>query len=130
MPRKGTPAEHTRLDPDRIVAAALTVAEREGLPAMTLRKVGAELEADPTAVYRHFASKDRRVMAMADRLFTGGVVERELPTAWRPRLEILLHAGRDIYRQHSALVHVLAGQPEDSPVLVRVNDSLIRCLED
>jgi AcrR family transcriptional regulator len=120
-------AETQRLDPDRIIGAALAVADREGLSGMTMRKVGAELGADPTAVYRHFASKDHLVAAMADRLF-GGVVESKLPADWRSRLEVLMRAGRNLYRSHSALVEVLAGRDEDSPALVRVNELSIGCL--
>jgi AcrR family transcriptional regulator len=120
-------AETQRLDPNRIIGAALAVADREGLSGMTMRKVGAELGADPTAVYRHFANKDHLVAAMADRLF-GAVAEFDLPADWRGRLEVLLRAGRDLYRSHSALVEVLAGRDEDFPALVRVNELVISCL--
>jgi AcrR family transcriptional regulator len=121
------PPETQRLDPDRIIGAALAVADRDGLPGVTLRKVGAELGADPTAVYRHFASKDHLLAAMADRLF-GGVVEIRLPADWRSRLEVLLRAGRDLYSAHSAIAEVLAGRDEDSPALVRVNELVLGCL--
>lgn len=120
-------ATDTKLDPDRIIGAALAVADRDGLSGVTLRKVGAELGADPTAVYRHFASKDHLVAAMADRLFVD-VVDAPLPADWRSRLEVLLRAGRDLYRSHSAIVEVLAGRDEDSPALVRVNELVIGCL--
>ena len=132
MARRGDSASPTadsqRLDPDRIIGAALAVANRDGLSGTTLRKVGAELGADPTAVYRHFASKDHLVAAMADRLF-GGIAEIRLPSDWRSRLEVLLRAGRDIYRTHSAIVEVLAGQAEDSPALLRINELTIGCLK-
>jgi len=133
MPRKqraGTSApESNRLDPERIVKAALAVADREGLSGMTLRKVGAELGVDPTAVYRHFASKEHLLEAMADRLF-GGVVEVKLAPDWRTRLEDLLRGGRNIYRRHSAIVEVLAAHPEDSPEVVHINELLLGCLRE
>ena len=131
MPRGTTASSRAsdapRLDPDRIITAALAVASRDGLSGMTLRKVGAELGADPTAVYRHFASKDRLVAAMADRLFAG-VGDLELPQDWRGRLEVLLRGERDLYRTHSAIAEVLAGSDESSPALVRVNEELLGCL--
>jgi len=120
--------ETQRLDPERIIGAALAVADRDGLSGVTLRKVGAQLGADPTAVYRHFASKDHLVAAMADRLF-GGVIEVELPSDWRGRLEAVLRSGRDLYRRHSAIVEVLAGRDESSPALARVNEQIIDCLD-
>ena len=126
MPRGSASA---RLDPDKIITAALAVADRQGLTGMTLRMVGAELGADPTAIYRHFSSKEALVAAIGDRLF-GEVVAAELPTDWRPRLVALLRAARDVYRAHPALVDVLANQPEDSDNLLAINEVGVRCLAD
>ena len=126
MPRGNASA---RLDPDKIVTAALAVADRHGLSGMTLRMVGAELGADPTAIYRHFSSKEALVAAIGDRLF-GEVVAADLPTDWRPRLVALLRAARDVYRAHPALVDVLANQPEDSDNLLAINEVGVRCLAD
>ena len=132
MPRRGkgdTTTATTRLDPDKIVVAALAVADRDGLSGTTLRKVGAELGVDPTAVYRHFDSKDDLVAAMAERLFNE-VVEGEMPTDWRPRLEYLFWAGREIYRSHAAIVDVLAVHPEDTASLVAINEIGLAALRD
>ncbi len=43
-------------------------ARQEGADGFSLPKLGRALGADPTAVYRHFASKDDLVLAIADRL--------------------------------------------------------------
>ena len=124
MPRGNASA---RLDPDKILTAALAVADRHGLSGMTLRMVGAELGADPTAIYRHFTSKDALVAAMADRLF-GEVVAAEYPADWRQRFVALMRAARDVYRAHPTLVDVLANQPEESPSLVAINELSVGCL--
>ena len=124
MPRGNASA---RLDPDKILTAALAVADRHGLSGMTLRMVGAELGADPTAIYRHFTSKDSLVAAMADRLF-GEVVAAEYPADWRERFVALMRASQDVYRAHPTLVDVLANQPEESPSLVAINELSVGCL--
>jgi AcrR family transcriptional regulator len=121
--------ETPRLDGDKIVAAALAVADREGLAGTTMRLVGAELGADPTAVYRHFASKDDLVAAMADRLF-GEVTLAPLPDHWRPRLGHVLRAARAVYSAHPAIIEVLANQPEESDSIVAINEIVIGCLLD
>src|SRR5262245_20564519 len=110
-------SEPTRLDPDKILVAALAVADREGLAGMTMRQVGAELGADPTALYRHFPSKNELVAAMADRLFAG-LLEGPLPDDWRGRVAHFARGGRLIYKSHGTLVQALSVQPEDSPSLV------------
>jgi AcrR family transcriptional regulator len=116
-----------RLDPDKILTAALVVADRHGLSGMTLRMVGAELGSDPTAIYRHFSSKEALVAAIGNRLF-GEVVTAELSSDWKPRLVALLRAARDVYRAHPALVEVLANQPEESDNLLAINEVGVACL--
>jgi AcrR family transcriptional regulator len=56
-----------RLDPELFLDAAERVVRAEGLGALTMRRIGVELGADPTAVYRHFASKDALLTALAGR---------------------------------------------------------------
>ena len=60
--RRGT------LTPDRIVAESLRLLDTGGVAGFSMPKLGRALGADPTAVYRHFASKDDLVLAIADQL--------------------------------------------------------------
>ena len=50
--RRGT------LTPDRIVTESLRLLDTAGVAGFSMPKLGRALGADPTAVYRHFASKD------------------------------------------------------------------------
>ena len=43
-----------------------------------MRRLGAELGVDPTAVYRHFRYKDELLVAMADRMFAHSIDALEL----------------------------------------------------
>jgi len=121
--------EPVRLDPDKIVSAALAVAERHGVAGMTLRMVGAELGADPTAIYRHFANKDALVAAIAERLFSE-LLEQEPPRPWRERLVWLARSGRDLYRAHPTFVETLANYSEETPALAKLNEIGIAALRD
>src|SRR6266568_4929162 len=56
------------LTPEVIVTESLRLLDAEGADGFSLPKLGRALGADPTAVYRHFASKDDLVLAIADRL--------------------------------------------------------------
>ena len=46
------------LNEKRIVDAALTIIDGEGLPALNMRRLGAELSVKAMAVYKHFPNKD------------------------------------------------------------------------
>ena len=59
-------ARGVRLDRDVILRAAQHVLDEDGLSAFTLRRIGSELGADPTAIYRHFRDKDELVIELAD----------------------------------------------------------------
>src|SRR5690349_14611849 len=89
-----------RLDASRIVDAALTIAARDGAPAVTMRRLGAELRVDPTAFYRHFRTKDDLLAAMAERLFAREVDTFEPGPDWRDNLRQLFWAGWRVYREH------------------------------
>ena len=51
-----------------ILAAATTIAQRDGLDGLTFQALGAELGAHPTAVYRHFRDKDELTLGLVDAL--------------------------------------------------------------
>lgn len=47
-----------------IVTAALTIAKRDGWPALTIRKVGEEIEYSAPMVYEYFASKEEMLLEL------------------------------------------------------------------
>lgn len=61
---------------DSIVAACVALIESEGIGALTMRRLGAALGVDATAVYRHFRDKDDLLRAVGDHahalVLTGG----------------------------------------------------------
>ena len=67
------------LSRDRIVAAALDLADREGLDAVTLRRLAAKLDVHVTSLYNHVATRDAIVDGIVELLIS----EANLPG--RPR---------------------------------------------
>lgn len=56
------------LSADLIVDAACELIDAQGAQAFTVRKLGAALGADPSAVYRYFRNTEDLLLALADRL--------------------------------------------------------------
>ncbi|KHK99634.1 hypothetical protein LK09_02860 [Microbacterium mangrovi] len=77
-----------KLDPERIIAAGLELAGRPGVSAISVRELGTMLGADPTAIYRHFRSKDDLMRALLDHIEAASVAEVDA-TAWDDRLRQL-----------------------------------------
>ena len=58
-------ARHTRED---VVAAALGILDQHGLPDLTMRRLGATLDVQPSALYWHFANKQTLLASIADQI--------------------------------------------------------------
>ena len=97
------PRPRPQLDRDTILDAALRLAAQEGTDAVTVRMLGAELGADPTAIYRHFSDKDALFAAAIDRLI--GMVNGRLPADadWQDRLRLAAVGMLDVMLAHPAL---------------------------
>jgi AcrR family transcriptional regulator len=118
-----------QLDRERILTAAEAIVARDGVGKLTMRRIGAELGADPTAVYRHFRNKDELLMQLADRLF-GTVPEIDPELDWRDQLKVDLRHAVDRYRCHPDLAALLAMQPVDTPSLQAIAEHLLALLAD
>lgn len=66
-PRRRARGRASTLSQQAIVDAAFELANREGVAALTMRRLGEELGVDATAFYRHFRDKDDLVVAVGDR---------------------------------------------------------------
>jgi AcrR family transcriptional regulator len=120
-------ARGVRLDRDTILVVAETILEQEGLDALTMRRVGAELGADPTALYRHFRNKEELVLELADRAF-GRVPRVDTKLHWRDGLRQLAKHIRTIYEVHPDFAAVLVRQPDETPNLERLSEETLRLL--
>jgi AcrR family transcriptional regulator len=117
------------LDRERILAAAESIVAREGVGKLTMRRIGAELGADPTAVYRHFRNKDELLNQLADRMF-GTLPEIDPDLDWREQLKVDLRHGLNRYRTHPDLAALLATQPVDTPNLQAIAEHILTVLAD
>ncbi|MGX6446485.1 TetR/AcrR family transcriptional regulator [Patulibacter sp. S7RM1-6] len=109
----------TRLDGEAILRAAEEVLHAEGLGRLTMRRVGAQLGADPTALYRHFRNKDALIVALADRAF-GRVSAPDPEATWQEELRRLSREVRRVYETHAEFASALARQAESTPNLERI----------
>ena len=104
------------------------MADREGAAAVTMRRLGAELGVDPTAVYRHFRNKQALLDAMADHLFARVRAEFTDGPDWRENLRESLLLGFRLYRTHPGLAISLARSHDDLNSLTELSELMIRDL--
>jgi AcrR family transcriptional regulator len=70
----------------RIVAAAVRIADAEGLDAVSMGRVAAELGAAPMSLYRHVSSKEELLTLMVDAAWGGSPDPRAPGEGWRDGL--------------------------------------------
>ena len=86
----GARAEKAKLDRDTIIAAGLELAATPGTASISVRDLGAHLGSDPTAIYRHFRSKNDLMAALLDEVTVRAIAEiDDDPEDWEARLRHL-----------------------------------------
>lgn len=95
----GRPAERSRAE---VTAAAIALADREGLTAVSMRRVAAELGTGAASLYRYVDSRDDLLDLMTDEVAAG----YRLPVPggpWLPGLLEVCRQGRELMLRHGWL---------------------------
>jgi AcrR family transcriptional regulator len=100
----GARADRTKLDRDAIIAAGLELAAVPGTTSISVRDLGTHLGSDPTAIYRHFRSKNDLMAALLDDLTVHAIAEiDEDPEDWDGRLRHLARATLEWMSRYPAI---------------------------
>lgn len=100
------PAPERELTRERVVRAAIEIADTEGLAALSMRSVAARLGVATMSPYRHVAGKDDLVLLMTDAAFGESSYPAEAPSGWRARLELSARMLWALCRRHPWLAQV------------------------
>ncbi|MFI6484455.1 TetR/AcrR family transcriptional regulator C-terminal domain-containing protein [Nonomuraea sp. NPDC050663] len=123
--------DHAELVFDRIVAAALDLADEEGLDAVSIRGVAGRLGVPAMSLHRHIGDKETLVLALADAAFGDLVLPADPGGGWRSRLEASARAQWQLYRRRPWLAQLNPlGRPVPSLNLLRHADWLMASLVD
>lgn len=104
-PTRGRPP---RLDQARTVEAALVLLDESGLDALTMRRLADAVGVQAGALYRHFATKQDLLTAMAERMLAGCSTPPPDPD-WSGRLTALARRMRTALLAHRDGARVYAG---------------------
>ncbi|MGI8332793.1 TetR/AcrR family transcriptional regulator C-terminal domain-containing protein [Actinomadura scrupuli] len=96
------------LNRERVVRAAIEVADAEGLAALSMRRVAAELGVATMALYRHVDGKDELVFLMADTVCADDPLPSSPPPGWEARLELMARLQWALYRRHPWLAQFMS----------------------
>ncbi|HUG83682.1 MAG TPA: TetR/AcrR family transcriptional regulator C-terminal domain-containing protein [Euzebya sp.] len=106
------------LSTDSIVEAAMRVAMRDSLDALSLRKVARELDRAPMSLYRHISDVNNLVALVVERLVAQMQVT-DHGEDWRGTLTDAASALRALLTQHPGIVAVVMRSGITSPALLQ-----------
>lgn len=128
-PPSSAGSARTRLSKQRVLSAALAVADRGGLPELTMRSLAKELSAKPMSVYHYVASKDELLDNLVDIVFE----EIELPDPegdWRTEMRRRACSARDCLTRHPWAIGLLESRTSPGPATLRHHDQVLACLRN
>lgn len=106
------------LEVDRVVAAAVETADRDGLQALSMRRIARRLGVTAMTLYTYVPGKAELVDLMTDAVYGELEYDGHPPGGWRTRLESVARRNRDLHRRHPWLCHVVTGRPPLGPHLM------------
>lgn len=122
----GRPAERSRAE---ITAAAVELADREGLEAVSMRRVASALGTGAASLYRYVATRDDLLDLMIDS--TASEYDLHPPSgAWQADLLTLAHQARQIMRRHPWLPAMVMSRPTLGPHGIDVLEHVLDVLAD
>jgi AcrR family transcriptional regulator len=125
--RTDTDSDLTR---ERIVAAAVRVADAEGLAQLSMRRIATELGAAPMSLYRHVDGKDGLLVSMMDSVLGEDPLPARPPKGWRARLELASRVQWRTFRRHPWLAPALSlTRPQLIPNGMRHTEWALRALD-
>jgi AcrR family transcriptional regulator len=127
-PEPGRRAAPSRLSRALIVATAIALADAEGLPAVSLRRVAAELGAGPMRLYRYVESKHELLDLMVDAAY-GEMDVGPPPGAWRAGLRAVAGSIQAVAVRHPWLVGLLGAHPPYGPNGLRLTEHALAALD-
>ncbi|WP_049567186.1 GntR family transcriptional regulator [Nonomuraea sp. SBT364] len=127
--RRRPSAEHG-LTRERVVAAAMALADDEGLAVLSMRGVAARLGVSAMSPYRYVGGKDELVTLMADAAYGEAVWPEALPEGWRARFELVARQLWQVHRRHPWLAHITPlNRPLALPNLMAYGECLMAALD-
>jgi AcrR family transcriptional regulator len=112
------------LSRDRVLRAAVALADAGGVDALSMRRLAQELGVVPMALYKHVASKDELLDGMVD-LLVGEIDPPPAGTGWRTAIRRRVLSARRVWLRHPWASRVVESRTTPTPAVMAYMDSMI-----
>lgn len=111
----------------RVLRTAVELADREGLDAVSMRRLGQQLGVEAMSLYTHVRSKDDLLDGMAD-LVVGEAPLAQPDQDWKPVLRETILGARAVLQRHRWAPAILESRVAPGPATLRYIDAVIGTL--
>jgi len=116
-----------QLSRERVLDAALRVADEGGLAGLTIRSLAQRLDAKPMSLYHYVANKEEILDGLVDLVFAE--IEVPEPTGdWRAEMTRRARSAREVLRRHPWSIALLESRTSPGTATLRHHDATIGAL--
>ena len=117
------PRRDHELTRERIVAAAIAIADHDGLAELSMRHIASRLGVSTMALYRHVPGKEELTLAMIDAAIGEVRLPAKPPASWRAALELVSRLEWRAFQRHPWLASSMSlTRPQMAPNAMRITE--------
>ena len=123
------PKPRVRLNRERVLRAAIALADAGGIESLTMRKLGEQLGVEAMSLYNHVASKDDLLDGMVDAVFS----EIDLPSGgpdWKTAMRARAISARQALSRHPWAIGLMESRTSPGPATLRHHDTVLGTLRE
>jgi AcrR family transcriptional regulator len=118
-----------QLTRERVVAEALAVIARDGVQALTMRRLAARLEVVPGALYHHVRNKQQLHDLVLDNVLAEVDVHLDPSLEWSGQLKLLAHRVRTVLEDHPGVAGILKTRDPLGPHSLALAEAFLEPLQ-
>ena len=123
QPETGRPP----LSRDRVLRAAVALADESGIEALSMRKLGEALGVEAMSLYNHVANKSELLDGMVDAVF-GEIDLPSVDAEWTTAMRQRAISARAALRRHRWAIGLMESRRSPGPATLRHHDAVLGCL--
>lgn len=122
-PSKTAAPAREPLSRDRVLQAAIALADAEGMESLTMRRLARELGVEAMSLYHHVANKDDMLDGMVDIIF--GEIGLPSGTEWKEAMRQRAISARAVLSRHRWAIGLLDSRTSPGPATLRHHDAVV-----
>lgn len=127
VPPGAGPAPRPPLSRERVLRAAIALADATGIESLSMRRLGQQVGVEAMSLYNHVTNKEDLLDGMIDLVFA----EIELPSCddgWKPAMRRRALSVRTVLSHHGWAIGLMDSRSVPGPATLRHHDAVIGCL--